>query len=73
METSLNIEVRGTGRDNSSWKRLAQTQQTVEMGLRCVLYWRQYPMCEFCDSVRTATKRCQGRRSGLAHCSLCDS
>jgi hypothetical protein len=34
METSLNIEVRGTGRDNSSWKRLAQTQQTVEMGLR---------------------------------------
>jgi hypothetical protein len=34
METSLNIEVRGTGRENSSWKRLAQTQQTVEMGLR---------------------------------------
>jgi hypothetical protein len=36
METSINIEVRGTGRDNSAWKRIAQAQQSVEMGLRCV-------------------------------------
>lgn len=35
METSLNIHV--NGRENALWKRLSQTQQTVEMNLRCVL------------------------------------
>jgi len=34
METSLNIEVRGTGRDNAPWKRISQAHQNVEMSLR---------------------------------------
>jgi hypothetical protein len=78
METSLNIEVRGTGRDNSSWKRLAQTQQTVEMGLRWVLYMRLCAyvwvlcLCTHCDrAVTVGNCACVARafmRAGSAVC-----
>ena len=34
METSLNIEMKGTGRENAPWKRISQAHQNVEMSLR---------------------------------------
>jgi hypothetical protein len=39
METSMNIERGGSGKDNSGWKRLSQAKRLVEMNLRYVRYW----------------------------------
>lgn len=62
METSLNIEMKGTGRDNSAWKRISQAQQSVEMSLRYegdyILYlaYLWYPSFDIVQNLRCIGK-----------------